>query len=84
MGFITGRLKELTSLHGGVLIGLGVVALFFSPIAKIAAWAAIAYGAWAVLKKDQKVMFGYLKMAMVVVMITGLAGAGMYLSLIHI
>jgi hypothetical protein len=52
MGFITGRLKELTSLHGGVLIGLGVVVLFFSPIAKIAAWAAIAYGAWAVLKKD--------------------------------
>ena len=38
MGFITGRVKELTSLHGGVLIGLGVVVLFFSPVAKIAAW----------------------------------------------
>ena len=52
MGFITGRLKELTSLHVGVLIGLGVVVLFFSPVATIAAWAAIAYGAWAILKKD--------------------------------
>ena len=53
MEFIKGRIKELTSLHGGVLIGLGVVVLFFSPIAHIAAWAAIAYGAWAILKKDQ-------------------------------
>ena len=52
MEFITGRLKELTSLHGGVLIGLGVVVLFFSPLAKIAAWAAIGYGVWAVWKKD--------------------------------
>ena len=52
MDFISGRLKELTSLHGGVLIGLGVIVLFFSPIAKISAWAAIAYGAWAILKKD--------------------------------
>ena len=52
MEFIKGRIKELTSLHGGVLIGLGVVVLFFSPLAKIAAWAAIAYGAWAILKKD--------------------------------
>ena len=52
MNFITGRLKELTSLHGGVLIGLGVVVLFFSPVATIAAWAAIAYGAWAIFKKD--------------------------------
>ena len=52
MDFISGRLKELTSLHCGVLIGLGVIVLFFSPIAKIAAWAAIAYGAWAILKKD--------------------------------
>ena len=52
MNFITGRLKELTSLHGGVSIGLGVVVLFFSPVATIAAWAAIAYGAWAILKKD--------------------------------
>jgi hypothetical protein len=52
MEWLSGRVKELTSLHGGVLIGLGVVVLFFSPVAKIAAWAAIAYGAWAIIKKD--------------------------------
>ena len=52
MDFISGRLKELTSLHGSALIAVGVVVLFFSPLAKIAAWAAIAYGAWAIIKKD--------------------------------
>ena len=48
---ILGRLKELTSLHGGVLIAVGLVVLFAGPFAKIAAWAAIAYGVWAILKK---------------------------------
>ena len=46
------RCEELSSLHGGVLIALGLVVLFASPIAKLAAWAAIAYGAWAIWKKD--------------------------------
>ncbi len=45
-------MKELTSLHGGVLIVIGAVVLFASPIAKLAAWAAIAYGVWAIWKKD--------------------------------
>ena len=48
---ISGGLKELTSLHGGGLIALGLVVLFAGPLAKIAAWAAIAYGVWAILKK---------------------------------
>ena len=52
MEWLSGRVKELTSLHGGGLIGLGLVILFAGPFAKIAAWAAIAYGAWAIIKKD--------------------------------
>ena len=52
MEWLSGRVKELTSLHGGVLIVLGLVILFAGPFAKIAAWAAIAYGAWAIIKKD--------------------------------
>ncbi len=52
MNFVTDRLKELTSLHGGVLIAVGAVILFASPLAKIVAWAAIVYGVWAILKKD--------------------------------
>ena len=35
MDFIKGRIKELTSLHGGVLIGLGVVVLFLVPLLKL-------------------------------------------------
>jgi hypothetical protein len=52
MKYIKDRLKELSSLHGGVLIAMGAIVLFASPIAKMAAWAAIAYGVWAVVKKD--------------------------------
>ena len=52
MEWLTGRVKEVTSLHGGVLIAVGVVVLFAGPFAKIAAWAAIAYGAWAKYKRD--------------------------------
>ena len=52
MNYIKNRMKELTSLHGGVLIALGASVLFASPIAKLAAWAAIAYGVWAIWKKD--------------------------------
>ena len=51
-GWVKDRCKELTSLHGGAMIAVGVVGLFFSPLAKIAAWAAIAYGVWAIWKKD--------------------------------
>ena len=51
-GWVKDRCKELTSLHGGARIAVGVVVLFFSPLAKIAAWAAIAYGVWAIWKKD--------------------------------
>ena len=49
--YVKDRCKEVTSLHGGALIAVGVVVLFFSPLAKIAAWAAIGYGAWAIVKK---------------------------------
>ena len=52
MEWLTGRVKERTSVHGGVLIAVGVVVLFAGPFAKIAAWAAIAYGVWAIYKKD--------------------------------
>tara|TARA_Y100000996_G_C22249491_1_gene531233 strand:+ start:230 stop:442 length:213 start_codon:yes stop_codon:yes gene_type:complete len=52
MEWLKGRMKELSSLHGGALIAIGLVVLFAGPFAKMAAWAAIAYGAWAIWKKD--------------------------------
>ena len=46
------RLNERTSLDGAVLIGAGIAFLIFKPIASIVAYGAIAYGAWAIYKKE--------------------------------
>jgi hypothetical protein len=46
------RLKERTSWDGMVLVGAGVAFLVFKPIASLVAYAAIAYGAWTIWKKE--------------------------------
>ena len=51
--FITSRLEERTSLDGAILIVLGVLILIAGPLAKLAAYAAIAYGAWTIWKKEK-------------------------------
>ena len=51
--FITSRLEERTSLDGAILIALGVLILIAGPFAKLAAYAAIAYGAWTIWKKEK-------------------------------
>ena len=50
--FITDRLSERTSLDGAILIGAGISFLIFKPIASLVAYAAIAYGAWTIWKKE--------------------------------
>lgn len=50
--WINERKKERTSWDGAVLIILGLLVLFLSPLAKIGAGIAIAYGAWTIWKKD--------------------------------
>jgi hypothetical protein len=50
--WIKNRLDERTSLDGAVLIGVGLVILIAGPFAKLAAYGAIAYGAWTIWKKD--------------------------------
>ena len=50
--WITTRLNERTTLDGAVLIGAGVAFLIFKPIASLVAYAAIAYGAWTIWKKE--------------------------------
>ena len=52
MDYIKKIVGERTSLDGTVLIAVGVVCVLFAPLVKWAAYAAIAYGAWAILKKD--------------------------------
>ena len=46
------RLKERTSWDGAVCIALGLMILFLSPLAKIAAGLAIAYGIWTIWKAE--------------------------------
>ena len=45
-------MKERTSWDGACLIGLGLMILFLSPLAKIAAGIAIAYGVWTIWKSE--------------------------------
>ena len=49
--WIKSRIEERTSMDGAVLIGLGLIVLIAGPFAKLAAYAAIAYGAWTIWKK---------------------------------
>ena len=50
--WINARLGERTTLDGAVLIGAGVAFLIFKPIASLVAYAAIAYGAWTIYKRE--------------------------------
>ena len=50
--YVKGRVKEVTSLHGGALIAMGVIVLIGGPILKMAAYGAIVWGVVAILKKD--------------------------------
>ena len=50
--WIKARIEERTSLDGAVLIGVGIIVLIAGSFAKLAAYAAIAYGAWTIWKKD--------------------------------
>lgn len=50
--WIKNRVSERTSWDGAALIALGVMVLFLSPLAKIAAGAAILYGAWTIWKSE--------------------------------
>jgi len=53
MNWIKSRLKERTSLDGAALIAVGAVIILAGPFAKLAAWVAIGYGAFTLLKKEK-------------------------------
>jgi len=50
--FITSRLEERTSWDGAMLIAMGLIVLIAGPFAKLAAYIAIAYGAWTIYKSE--------------------------------
>ena len=53
MGWIKNRLMERTSYDGIVCIGAGLAFIILGPLAKFAAYGAIAYGAWTIWKKEK-------------------------------
>ena len=46
------RKDERTSLDGVALIAMGVIALFVTPFVKLAAYGAIIYGAYTLIKSE--------------------------------
>lgn len=48
------RWAERSTWDGTVIIALGVVVLIFQNLLPYAAWAAIAYGVWTMLKAEGK------------------------------
>tara|TARA_Y100001938_G_scaffold147074_1_gene227475 strand:+ start:498 stop:695 length:198 start_codon:yes stop_codon:yes gene_type:complete len=46
------RKDERTSLDGIALIAMGVIAIFFTPLIKFAAYGAIIYGAYTLIKSE--------------------------------
>ena len=50
--WVIDRKEERTSLDGIALIAMGVIALFFTPLVKFAAYGAIIYGAYTLLKSE--------------------------------
>jgi len=51
MKWVKDRITERTSLDGIMLIAVGGVILLAGPFAKIAAYAAIGYGVFTIIKK---------------------------------
>ena len=50
--WVIDRRHERTSLDGIALIAMGVIALFFTPLVKFAAYGAIIYGAYTLIKSE--------------------------------
>lgn len=53
MSWLRKRLVERTSLDGLVLISTGAAVLLAGPFVKIAAYVAICYGLWTIIKKEK-------------------------------
>ena len=50
--YIKGRLHELSSLDGAVIVGISLGVLLLGPVVKCLAWAGLVYGAYRILKSD--------------------------------
>lgn len=46
------RITERSTLDGVVLVSAALIFLFLKPIATIAAYVALVYGVWTIIKED--------------------------------
>ena len=46
------RVTERTSLDGAVLIGTALAILLAAPLLNVAAWIALVYGIWSIIKEE--------------------------------
>ena len=51
--WIKSRLDERTSWDGAMLIAMGIIVLIAGPLAKIADYVAIGYGAWTIYMREK-------------------------------
>jgi len=51
-GWVSERFTERTSWDGAMLVLIGIIVLIAGPFAKLAAYAAIGYGAWTIYKSE--------------------------------
>tara|TARA_A100000164_G_scaffold125510_1_gene111383 strand:- start:798 stop:959 length:162 start_codon:yes stop_codon:yes gene_type:complete len=50
--WIKNRISERTTWDGAICVALGLLVLFMTPLAKIAAGVAIAWGLWTIWKSE--------------------------------
>ena len=50
--WIKNRISERTTWDGAVCVAMGLLVLFMTPLAKIAAGVAIAWGLWTIWKSE--------------------------------
>jgi len=53
MKYIKARLKEYSSFDGTLFVAIGMLILFLTPLAKIAAGISIVYGIYKIFKSEQ-------------------------------
>mgnify|MGYP001254939481 FL=1 len=52
ISWIKNRISERTTWDGAVCIAMGLLVLFLTPLAKVAAGVAIAWGLWTIWKSE--------------------------------
>jgi|TARA_B100001146_G_scaffold190073_1_gene174852 hypothetical protein len=50
--YVKDRFAERTSWDGGVIIAVSLAIILFGGLAKVAAWVALGYGIWTLVKGE--------------------------------